>query len=99
VSDVARVQQPVDRLIGGHDTGQRNHGDDEQASQVFGSSVAVRVALVRLPPSQPKGRQQRDSRQGVSDVVQCVAEQGDRAGQEHHNRWPSCDIRLSWQFP
>src|SRR5829696_8800986 len=86
VGDVARMQQPVDGLIGGQTSRQRDHGDDEQTGQVFGAAVAVGVALIRRPAGQRESHQQRYGRQGVGQVVEGVAEQGHRAGQQHHDR-------------
>ena len=40
------LNEAADRLVSGDDGRQRDHGDDEDAGQVFGSSVAVGVAAV-----------------------------------------------------
>jgi hypothetical protein len=86
MTDRARVDQPIDRLIGGQHRRQRDHGDQEQPTQILRAAIAVGVALRRRPAREPKRDQQRHRRQRVRDVVQRVAQQRHRARQQHDDR-------------
>lgn len=59
------VQQPVDRLVRGQSTGQGDHGDNEQASEVLGAAVSVGVALGWSAPRQAEGNQEAATNEAV----------------------------------
>ena len=84
------MDQPVDRLVGGQHTGQRDHHDHEQAAEILGPPVAVGVALGCGSPGQPERDQQRHGRQRVRDVVQRVTQQRHRPGQHDDNCLDGC---------
>jgi hypothetical protein len=78
------VEDPVERLPGG---GRRRDGDgghDEHARQVLGAAVAVGVAVVCRPPTEPEGQPEGNGGEGVGKVVDGVGKEGHRsAGQDH----------------
>ena len=81
VGDGFGVEEAADRLVSGDDGRQRDHGDDEDSGQVFGSSVAVGVAPRCRSTAEGEGDPQRERGQRVGEVVDGVGEQRDRSGQ------------------
>jgi hypothetical protein len=71
--NVLRVEEAAYRLVAGECGGGGDGQNDGNASQVFGSAVAVRVAPGRGPPADDKGDAERNSGQCVGDVVEGVA--------------------------
>ena len=55
------VDEAADRLVSGDDGRQRDHGDDEDAGQVFGAAVAVGVAPGGRSTAEDEGDPQRQA--------------------------------------
>ena len=83
VIDGLRVDQALDRLGGGHDRGDEDHRDDDDAGEVLRAVVAIRVPACGRLPGQPERDQQRDRGEGVGEVVDRVREQRHRTGSAH----------------
>jgi len=79
-----RVEKAVNGLPGSDDGGQRNHGDDEQASKALRASVIVGEATVGCPAAQNERNPQRHGSQGVREVVDRIREQSNRPADEDH---------------
>ena len=69
--DVARVDEPVDRLVAGDARADEDRRDDDEAGHALGAGAAQR-----------EGDAERDRGGGVAEVVDQVGEQGDRAGRD-----------------
>ncbi len=80
------MDQPAYRLIRGERRGRRDEHDDHDAGEVFGSAVAVGVALGRESPADHEGDAERHRGERVGQVVQRVSEERDRAREDHHDR-------------
>ena len=85
VGDGLGVEQAADRLVSGDEGRQRDHRDDEDSGQVFGSSVAVGVAAGCCATAEGEGDPQRERGQRVGEVVDGVGEQRDRAGEQDND--------------
>jgi hypothetical protein len=79
------VDEPVDGLPRGDAGRQGDHGHDEDAGQVLGAAVAVRVTPVGGPAPEPERDAERHRGEGVGEVVDGVGQQGHRAGQRDHD--------------
>jgi hypothetical protein len=79
VVDVGRVEQAAYRLDARDHRGGRDEHDDHDAGQILGPAEAVGVSPGGRPPAERERDRQRHRGQRVGDVVQGVAEQGDRA--------------------
>ena len=64
---------------GGDDRGEGDHGDHEEAGDVFGSSVAIGVAAGRWAAGETEREEQWDRGERVAEVVDRVGEQCDRS--------------------
>jgi hypothetical protein len=80
-----RVQQPADRDERRRGGGQHDHPDDDDAGQVLGPAVTIGVPPGGTPPPEQERDAERHRGQGVGRVMQCVAEQRDRARQGDHH--------------
>ena len=84
------VHEPLSSLPAGNDGGDGDHGHDEDAGEVFGTSVAIRVAPVRRASTQPEGNGDGYGGEGVRDVVDGVRKQGDRSGDREDGDLENC---------
>jgi hypothetical protein len=78
-----RVQEPGDRGPAGECGRAGDHEDDDDAGQILGPAEPIGVRPRRRSPADDERDAQRDGGQRVGDVVQGVAEQRDRAGDQH----------------
>ncbi len=86
VGDLARVEEPPERLVAGDGGGEGDHGDDEDPCQVLGPAVPVGVPPGRQPAADQEGDPERDGGEGVGEVVDRVGEQRHRSadGDDRH---------------
>ena len=75
--------EAADRFEARDDRGQGDHRDDEQAGEVFCSSVPVGVAPSRWSSGEAERDEQWDGRERVAEVVDGVGDEGDRAGDQN----------------
>ena len=80
------VDQAAHGFISGQQSGESDHGDDEQSSQVFGAAVAVGVATGGFAAGQGERNPQRHGGEGVGEVVDGVGQQRHRAGEDDNQQ-------------
>jgi hypothetical protein len=83
-----RIDQPIDGLPGRDDGRQRDHEDDEEPGEIFGTAQPERVAPGGGTPAQSERDPQRDGGQRVGQVVHGVGEQGHGTADRHDHRLP-----------